>query len=67
MELERVNPLYAELALLKVKLNATRAEYNDALYRSDKLAAADALKRWNLIEQELARLASKCDRRRGAR
>jgi hypothetical protein len=58
---------YRELTLLKVKLNASRVAYNDALNVSDKGAAADALKRWKFVEQELLRISSKCDRRRGPR
>jgi hypothetical protein len=67
MEIEGINPLYGELTLLKVKLNASRVEYNNALYVSDKTAAADALKQWKFVEQELVRIASTCDRRRGPR
>ena len=67
MERDDINPLYAELTLLKVQLNAARAEYNEALTASNKIAAADAWQRWKLAEQELVLVAMKCDRRRGGR
>lgn len=67
MESESINPFYGELSVLKAQLNATRVEYHDALNLSDKIAAAEALKRWKYIEQELVRIATKCDRRRAPR
>lgn len=67
MAMESINPLYKELTLLKVKLSAIRVAYHDALNTSDTGAAADALKRWKHVEQELLRISSKCDRRRGPR
>jgi hypothetical protein len=67
MEQDGINPLYAQLSLLKVQLNAARVEYNDALTANDKITAADAWQRWKLAEQELVLVAMKCDRRRGGR
>lgn len=67
MIMESINPIYGEMTSLKVKLNATRIEYHDALNASDKCAAADALMRWKFVEQELIRISTKCDRRRAPR
>lgn len=64
MESESINALYEELSLLKAKLNGARIEYQAALNLSDRIAATEALKRWDFIELELERIASQCDRRR---